>query len=204
MAKAALSAQDAALIARIRTNRQARAALGIVAQYLRQGYDIAKTVPSFISPVDGTKMAAAQMRSTLDQDNNYARRVYATIPDDDAPVSDLVRQKIGLVLAQTRSTLAIVSTEANDLNRGLTGSLMDLINDWLKQLARDAEKDPLKALRWIGVGVAVLAGLYVIGSLVHTVTSFAGAESPQALLDAEKEAMEAARTRGFGRRRRSV
>lgn len=191
--KTALSPSDVALLARMQTNRQARAVLGVVAQYLRQGYEVANTVPSFISPIDGTKMAASAMRGLLDQTNNYGQRVYKAIPDDDAPVSDLNRKKVGLTLQQARENLLMVSTEANNLNTGLTGALLELFNDMFKKLAHDAVQDPLKALKWVGVGLIVLMGLFTIGKLVHTVAL--GAASDEALKEAEREAMKTARER---------
>ncbi len=192
-AKSALSPSDTVLLARMQTNRQARAVLGVVAQYLRQGYEVAKTVPSFISPIDGTKKAAEAMRIGLDQINNYAQRVYNAIPNDDTPLSDLNRKKVGLSLSQARSELAMVSTDANDLNRGLTGALVDLFNDMFKQLAHNAVQDPLKALKWIGVGVAVLLGLFTLGKLVHTVVL--GEAMDEELLAAEREALKIAKER---------
>jgi hypothetical protein len=192
-AKTALSPDDAALLARMQTDRQARAVLGVVAQYLRKGYEVAQTVPSFISPIDGTKAAAAAMRVGLDQINNYAQRVYNAIPNDDAPVSDLNRKKVGLSLAQARTELAIVSTDANDLNQGLTGALLELFNDMFKRLAHDAVQDPLKALKWVGVGVVALVGLFTVGKLVHTVAL--GGAMDEELHVAEREALRIARSR---------
>jgi hypothetical protein len=161
--------EDAQLLARMQTNRQARAVLGVVAQYLRRGYEVAQTVPSFISPIDGTKLAAEAMRGNLDSDNRWSQKVYAAIPDDDAPISDLNRKKVTIALTQARGTLALVSSSAEDLNRGLFGSLSDLLAEHL--LPSWAQPNPKArdlALK-IGIGVAVLVGLIVAGKLVHTI-----------------------------------
>lgn len=192
-AKTALLPGDLALLARMQTDRQARAVLGVVAQYLKQGYEVANTVPTFISPIDGTKMAASAMRGLLDQTNTYGQRVYKAIPDDDAPLSDLNRKKVGLTLQQARENLLMVSTEANNLNSGLTGALMDLFNDMFKRLAHDAAQDPIKALKWVGIGLVVLIGVFTLGKLVHTVAL--GAASDEALKEAEQQAMKTARER---------
>jgi len=161
--------QAAALLAPMQTNRQARAVLGVVAQYLQQGYQVAATVPSFISPVDGTKIASKAMVTLLNTDNSYAMRVYAGLPDDDAPVSPLNRKKVTLAVTQALSSTRLVSTEAADLNRGLTGALIDLFKEGLHKLATDAAHNPLKAIKWVGIGLAVLVGLIVVGKLVKTI-----------------------------------
>lgn len=178
--------QAAALLQPMQTNRQARAVLGIVAQYLQQGYATAQTVPSFISPIDGTKMAAAAMRTSLDQDNAYAQRVYAGLPDDDAPVSDLNRRKVTVAVTNALSTTRLVSTDSADLNRGLVGALVDLFKQGLQHLVDNAAHDPLKALKWVGIGIAVLVGLGLVGKLVHTIMLGEGGGS---LGDAEEAAV---------------
>jgi hypothetical protein len=178
--------QAAALLQPMQTNRQARAVLGVVAQYLQQGYTAAQGVPSFISPIDGTKMAAAAMRTSLDQDNRYAQRVYAGLPDDDAPISDLNRRKVTVAVTNALGTTRLVSTDSADLNRGLTGALVDMFQQGLQHLVTDAAHDPLKALKWVGIGVAVLIGLGLVGKLVHTIMLGEGGGS---LGDAEAAAV---------------
>jgi hypothetical protein len=183
--------QAAALLAPMQTNRQARMVLGVVAQYLQQGYQTAATVPSFISPIDGTSIASKAMISLLDTDNRYAMRVYAGLPDNDAPVSPLDRKKVALAVTQALSSTKLVSTEAADLNRGLVGSLIDLFKEGLQKLATDAAHNPLAALKWAGVGLAVLIGLFIAGKLVHTI-AFGGAGhggEADALLEAEEAAV---------------
>lgn len=181
------SVEDQQLLARMRTNRQARAVLGVVAKYLRRGYEIAQGVPSFVSPIDGTKMAAEAMRSSLDGVNRFAQKVYAGIPDDDAPVSDLNRKKVTLALTQARSNLALVSSAAEDLDRGLIGALSDLLSEKiLPPWARPNPKTLDLALK-IGIGVAVLVGLFIAGKLVYKITL--GGPGGGTLGDAEKAAV---------------
>lgn len=182
--------QAAALLAPMQTNRQARAVLGIVAQYLQQGYQTAATVPSFISPIDGTTIASKAMVSLLDTDNRYAMRVYAGLPNDDVPVSPLNRKKVTLAVTQALSSTKLVSTEAADLNRGLVGALIDMFKEGLQKLATDAAHNPLKALKWVGIGIAVLVGLVVVGKLVKTIAL--GNASDVAKGAALEEAEEAA------------
>lgn len=182
--------QAAALLAPMQTNRQARMVLGVVAQYLQQGYQTAATVPSFISPIDGTTIASKAMVSLLDTDNRYAMRVYAGLPNNDAPVTPLNRQKVTLAVTQALSSTKLVSTEAADLNRGLVGSLIDLFKEGVQKLVNDAAHNPLAALKWVGVGVAVLVGLFIAGKLVHTIVL--GGSGREAGGDALLEAEEAA------------
>ena len=178
--------QAAALLAPMQTNNQARAVLGVVAQYLQHGYQVAGTVPSFVLP-DGTSMASAAMVSLLDTDNRYAMRVYAGLPSDDAPVSPLNRKKVTLAVTQALSSTRLVSTEAADLNRGLIGALMDMFKEGVQKIATDALHNPLKA---IGIGIAALVFLFVAGKLVHTI--LLGGSSREAEGDALLEAEEAA------------
>lgn len=178
--------QAAALLAPMQTNNQARAVLGVVAQYLQHGYQVAGTVPSFVLP-DGTSMASAAMVSLLDTDNRYAMRVYAGLPSDDAPVSPLNRKKVALAVTQALSSTRLVSTEAADLNRGLIGALMDMFKEGVQKIATDALHNPLKA---IGIGLAALVFLFVAGKLVHTI-AFGGSREAEgdALLEAEEAAV---------------
>jgi hypothetical protein len=180
--------QAAALLAPMQTNRQARMVLGVVAQYLQQGYQVAGTVPSFISPIDGTTIASKAMVSLLDTDNHYAMRVYAGLPDNDAPVTPLNRQKVTLAVTQALSSTKLVSTEAADLNRGLTGALIDMFKEGVQKLATAAVHNPLKA---IGIGVAVLVGLFIAGKLVHTIMLGGAGRAAEgdALLEAEEAAI---------------
>ena len=182
--------QAAALLAPMQTNRQARAVLGVVAQYLQQGYQTAATVPSFISPIDGTTIASKAMVSLLDTDNRYAMRVYAGLPDNDAPLTPLNRQKVTLAVTQALSSTKLVSTEATDLNRGLVGALIDMFKEGVQKLVSSAAHNPLAALKWVGIGVAVLVAVYVAGKLVHTI--MLGGASWEAEGDALLEAEEAA------------
>jgi len=178
--------QAAALLAPMQTNNQARAVLGVVAQYLQHGYQVAGTVPSFVLP-DGTSMASAAMVSLLDTDNRYAMRVYAGLTSDDAPVSPLNRKKVALAVTQALSSTRLVSTEAADLNRGLIGALMDMFKEGVQKIATDALHNPLKA---IGIGLAALVFLFVAGKLVHTI-AFGGSREAEgdALLEAEEAAV---------------
>lgn len=178
---AADSQQAAALLGPMQTNNQARSVLGIVARYLQQGYQTAGTVPSFVLP-DGTSMASKAMVSLLDTDNRYAMRVYAGLPSDNAPVSDLNRKKVTLAVTQALSSTKLVSTEAADLNRGLVGALMDLFAEGIRKLATDAAHNPLQALKWVGIGIVVLVGLGLISKIVHTVALGASREPRKATL----------------------
>jgi hypothetical protein len=144
------------------------------------------------------------MVALLNTDNNYAMRVYAGLPDNDAPVSPLDRRKVALAVTQALSSTKLVSTEAADLNRGLVGALIDMFKEGVQKLVNDAAHDPLKALKWIGIGIAVLVGVYVAGKLVHTI-AFGGAsraEEGNALLEAEEAAVAIMGAKLRGRRRK--
>lgn len=152
----------------MRTNRQARAVLGVIAQALQAAYQV--TVPLAARAIDKDSRALQQaMTSRLDGVNKYAQRVYAGIPDDDAPISALNHQKVGLVLAQTRGAIHDVEESAQD--SGLTGALTNALDQALGQSF--AKHVTPEAKRWavrIGVGVAVVIGLVVVGKLIHSIS----------------------------------
>ena len=117
-------------------------------------------------------------------------RVYAGLPDNDAPLTPLNRQKVTLAVTQALSSTKLVSTEAADLNRGLVGALIDMFKEGVQKLVSSAAHNPLAALKWVGIGVAVLVAVYVAGKLVHTI--MLGGASWEAEGDALLEAEEAA------------
>lgn len=101
-----------------KTNRQARAQLGVAATYLRRAYEL---LPE-LSSMAGVRDAA---RELLDRSNLYAQAVYAKLPDDDGPIDETTRAQLREALGQADENLRLVtSVEANlrvDYLRELAG-----------------------------------------------------------------------------------
>ena len=173
-----LGPEDAQLLAGMRTNRQGRAVLGAIAQTLRVAYE--QRLPFYAQVGSAGRQLAAAMKSRLDGINNYAQRVYGLVPDDDAPMSDLLRNKIGLTLAQARDA-------ANDIDEAVRsqqlsiGDVAEGIADILTRLVEAALGAVGGALipgggavpRWVKIAVGGVVVLFVGGvvlKLVRTIT----------------------------------
>lgn len=165
-AKHVLAPDDVARLARMQTNKQARAVLGVVAQVLKQGYQI--SVPLYARAVDSdSRELQRTMTSRLDATNKYAQKVYAGIPDDDTPVSDLNRKKVGLVLLQARDAVKDVDEAAK--NSGLMGALSNGLDEVLGGVWANRSPETKRWLIRIGVGAAIVIGLFMTAKFVHAV-----------------------------------
>lgn len=165
---AQLNAEDAQRLARVQTNRQARAVLGVVAQGLQNAYGL--TVPAYARAIDASsKMLQQTMHKRLDDVNRYAQRVYAGIPDDDAPLSDLNRKKVALVLAQTRDAIGDVAEAAKD--SGILGAFSAALDSILPAPWRNLPSDTKRLIVRIAIGAAVLVGVVVAGKLIYTIVA---------------------------------
>lgn len=162
----ALTPDDVARMAKVQTNKQARAVLGVVAQVLRQGYQI--SVPLYARAVDSdSRELQRTMTSRLDATNKYAQKVYVGIPDDNAPVSDLNRKKVRLVLVQARDAVKDVDEAAK--NSGLMGALSNGLDEVLGGVWANRSPETKRWLIRIGIGVAVVVGLFMTVKFVHVV-----------------------------------
>ena len=130
-----LDQEDAQLLARMQTNRQARAVLGAIAQTLRVAYE--QRLPLYAQIGSAGQQLAAAMRSRLDTVNSYAQRVYAVVPDDDAPVSDLLRNKVGLTFAQARDAAGDIDQTVRS-QRISAGDVLEGVVDILTRLVEGA------------------------------------------------------------------
>ena len=199
-----LSPEDQQLLAHMQTNRQGRAVLGAIAQYLKKGYEIASGVGGVLP---GTKDLSAAMKSRLDTTNRYAQKTYAGLPDDNAPLTPLNRRRIEECLREARVSLTEISTDADDMNRGLTGTLADMLTGQLPPWLRPKDPKTRDLILKIGLGILGLTALYIAGKLVtKIVLRGAGAVHRGALGAAETAAvalMDAQRRRRRAARRSS-
>lgn len=128
---AADGAKLAAVTAKISTVAIARAVLGAATQKLAAGYGEISNIPttaiaSFFGGGSGddTQQAA---KSLLDTVNNYAAKVYARLPTDDAsqgsPVSLKDQAACGTVLAQAGDALAFIEKQIADLSFDFVGAM---------------------------------------------------------------------------------
>ena len=194
----ALTAEDAQLLARMQTNRQARAVLGAVAQILHQGYTVAEQSSGGPLLYFSNRALKAQFKSSLDEVNRWATKTYAGIPNDDAPLSAQNRQRVEAALAQARSTFAEVQADADWLNRGLTGAITDLlVAPWLPK------NTPFGVQKWLMIGGVIVVGVVVIGVASRLVQKIAFGEA-NALVEAEEAAVAIAEAKRRKTRSRRV
>lgn len=186
-AKKALSPEDQQLLAKMQTNRQARAVLGVVAQYLRRGYEL---VDSASSVMPGTASLKDAIKRGLDGTNRYAQKTYAGIPDDDAPLSPLNRRKVEECVREARTHLSEIPSDVEDINRGFTGALADTLTSFLpKWLQPPGGGKHDKLIIALGIGAAVVGAILII-RLVKTAAL--GESEANELAEAEEEAIRIA------------
>ena len=168
-------------IAAIKTNRQARAAVGIAASAIRNGYDVIDSIDSstldkllfsfFSDSVTGLTGVREQARSLLDRSNAYAGGIFATIRDDDQPVPPATLQRVQVVLENAESDLEVLEAVKADLTQSFYDELGELLSAILagtEAAARYVAAAANKAIQmvlptWlkfaIGGGLIVAAGL---------------------------------------------
>lgn len=163
-----LSQDDAQLLAGMRTNRQGRAVLGAIAQTLRVAYE--QRLPLYAQIGAAGRQLAAAMKSRLDGINSYAQRVYAVVPGDDAPVSDLLRNKIGLTLAQARDaandideTVRSQHLHVGDVAQGIVDILTYLVRQALGAVGDAILPHGSGLPQWVKIVVGGTAVLIVVG-----------------------------------------
>ena len=185
-AKRALSAEDRQLLSNMTTNTQGRHVLGIVATYLRKGYEFAENA----SLPWGAGSYRDAMKSSLDGTNRYAQKTYNAIPDNTAPLTAQNRARIEECLVEAREHLGQFPPEVEDLNRGLTGMLTDYLLSKLPPWARPNDKKTMdKILLGVGITAAVIGALIAI-KLVMKIAL--GGQANSELREAEDEALRIA------------
>lgn len=183
----ALSPDDAQLLAHMQTNRQARAVLGAVAGMLQTAY--AQQLPALARVTSAGRDLQATMKSRLNTVNNYAQRVYAGIPDDDAPVSPTNQKKIALTVAQARDAAKdiddAVASQHLDLGQGLVDVLSYLIAKALGAVG--GALTPGGFPTWAKIAIGGVVVLVAVGVLTKLVGKVAFGQT--ALAEAEEAAV---------------
>lgn len=174
----------------LKSNRHARAALGISAEHLRSGYNVIESVkPSLfddmlagrglLATALGLNVSAAydevraQGRDLLDRTNAYAQGVYAQLPDDDQPLTANMRSQVALAINQAASDLNLLESVQSNLVQSFADDLMELIvaiatatREALDFIATAAKKIvatvvPTWMIWTLGLAGAAVVGLYV-------------------------------------------
>lgn len=171
-------------VAALRTNRHARAALGIAAEAIRRGYDVIDTIePSLLTEIFIAPLGLAQSltdseirtqgKDLLDRTNAYAQGVYATIHDDDAILPEATRSRVGVALAQALSDLDLLTKVSNDVVSSFLDDLGELIIaigdatissvNFIADKARNLADILIPTwLKWtLGVGIGVGLGVVI-------------------------------------------
>jgi hypothetical protein len=187
-----LSPEDEQLLAGMRTNRQGRAVLGAIAQTLRIAYE--QRLPFYSQVGAAGKQLAAAMKSRLDGINNYAQRVYAGVPDDDAPLTSLNQQKIALTLAQARDaandideTVRSQHLHLSDVAQGIADILTSLVKAALEALGSAIIPGVGSLPPWVKIAVGGVVVVLVVGAVLKIVR--AATLGGSALAEAEDAAV---------------
>lgn len=109
-----------AAVAAMQTNREARALLGVAADYLRQAYELVSDLTNMADVQD-------QARDLLDGTNAYAQGIYAVLPDDDTPVAEDMRPRVQTALASAQRSLKVVAEVRADLEIDYLQALADVV-----------------------------------------------------------------------------
>ena len=123
----------------IKTNAQARAVLGLVANMLRRGYELVPTVAApFTELFSGSvEELRAQANSSLDIVNAYTQGIYAFIPDNDNALDEQYRRRIQLAIKQAQDTCESISDAAAAMAVDYTDEMASVV---LPVLERIGEK----------------------------------------------------------------
>jgi len=123
----------ATIAAQINTCGEGRAVLGRTTELLSQGYDRLPDITSsdgsiFSFNEDGARASA---KSLLDQANDYAQRVYASIPSGnlDAPLAPAIKNQVAAALQSALRALSTVETAAEVDYWDYFGSLSEVLSD---------------------------------------------------------------------------
>lgn len=206
----ALSPEDAQLLAGMRTNRQGRAVLGAVAQTLRVAYE--QRLPFYAQVGSAGQQLAAAMKSRLDGINSYAQRVYAGVPDDDSPMSDLLRNKVGLTLAQARDaandideTVRSQHLHISDVTQGIADILTYLVKQALGAIGGAILPHAGNLPQWVKIVVGGTAVLLIVGITVKLLRTVALGQTPLGAAEVAAVAIaEAQRRKRHARRVMSI
>lgn len=123
----------ATIAAQITNCGEGRAVLGRAAELLSQGYDRLPDVTSsdgsiFSFNEDGARASA---KSLLDQANDYAQRVYGSIPSSnlDAPLAPALKNQVAAALQSALRALSTVEEVANVDYWDFFGSLTEVLGN---------------------------------------------------------------------------
>jgi hypothetical protein len=134
----------------IKTNRQARQVMGLVAEMLRRGYEEVPIIDSgFVgSAVDffsgSTTELRAHANSLLDVVNAYAQGIFAFIPDNDEPLNEDFRGRIALSIQQAQDAVKSINEVsaklAVDFTDEMAAAVLPLVNRIVDKVAELPKK----------------------------------------------------------------
>lgn len=160
------------LVARLQTNHHGRAALGLAAKAIRKGFEVTDEIRP--SPWDfhlediGNSEVRKQARELLERSNAYAQGIYATLPDNAEPLSDIKREYVRTALDSALTNLQLLVSVRRELVQDFTDDMLALLKaietagrEGLKYIS-DAAKNIVKTVVpewvWWVVGAAVIVG----------------------------------------------
>jgi hypothetical protein len=132
------------IAAGIKTNRQGRAILGVVADYLKRGYELVpklgtykESIFNIFVPDDDLQEDA---RDLLDATNNYSIVLYNSLPDNDGPIDENRRRQIGVALNQAQSSFTLLARIDADLSSSFIEDLADVLAGGLTAIVGTATR----------------------------------------------------------------
>ncbi|HKQ96970.1 MAG TPA: hypothetical protein VJV75_03765 [Candidatus Polarisedimenticolia bacterium] len=145
-------------VAAMRTNREARALLGVAADYLHQAFEL---VPELTDLGD----VQDQARDLLERTNLYATGIYAMIRDDDQPISEDMRPRVQTALLQAQTNLRLVAEVRAELEIDYLEELVSIVPAGAAALAKAATSAALD--HWPATIAAVVVALLAWHFLVR-------------------------------------
>lgn len=149
----------------VKTNRQARQLLGIAADFLRQGYAVAETVPTSlwwgvaVRHLDNTAELAKSMRELLDRNRRYVDKIYRTIPDNDGKLTPAHRKQVKVAVTQASSNLKIVSSSKDQVNMRFIDALIEAMKTWIRAVT---PKDGFPLWGKVALGAGIVASVWFL------------------------------------------
>jgi len=151
----------------IKTNRQARAVMGLVAEMLRRGYELVPTISAdfaeiFTGSIDELR---AQANSALDLDNARAQGIYQLLPDNDDVMEEKHRPRIQLAIEQAQDDISSISKAAAEIAVDYTDEMASIVVPIVKRIVDKVAELPKQLSKGILASIwplLLVAGIVLI------------------------------------------
>lgn len=137
-----------AITAGIKTNRQGRQVMGLVADMLRDGYNLVPTLKDdfaegFLGPLSAPfEELREQAISRLDLANAYAQGIYARIHDDDEPFDESLRERVGVSVKQAQQVVSELSKDSDEMAESYLDEMAEIVLPVLQRIIEKVKEIP--------------------------------------------------------------